>query len=134
MPKRLLKASGVVWDQVKQIYSGVRKLFSWSFVGDIVPDWLLRITVEAVPNALAGDEPEDQIEGAVVMVGWSIFTSLFTGFTTAVIAFFWAIFLLIGILRFSDVGSGAWDRATSTLAPSLPGRGSDGSYGRRRGK
>ncbi|WP_135306364.1 hypothetical protein [Haloarcula amylovorans] len=134
MPKRLLKAPKFVWRQVSQIASGLRSLFSWSLVKGIVPDWILKITVEAIPKALYGDDPQDQIEGSIILIGWSIATSLFTGGITLAFVLFWGVFLTIGVLRFSDAGSGAWDKTTSLFSPSLPGRGGDGSYGRRRGR
>lgn len=134
MPKRLLKAPRYVWDQVSQIARGVWSLFSWSLVRDLVPDWILKLTVEAIPKALAGDEPRDQIEGSIILIGWSIATSLFTGGVTLVFVLLWGVFLTIGVLRFSDAGTQAWDKATSAGMPSLPGRDSDGSYGRRRGR
>ncbi|MDS0280088.1 hypothetical protein NDI85_20080 [Halomicroarcula sp. S1AR25-4] len=134
MPKRLLKPVKTGWKQSKQIAGGIRDLLSWEFVSDLVPDWLLRITVEAVPKALYGDTPEDQIEGSVILIGWTIGTSLIWGWFTVAFVLFWGAFLTIGILRFSDIGSGAWEKTTSLLSPSLPGRGGDGSYGRRRGR
>lgn len=132
MLKRLLKLPGYVWTQLMQIVAGLRELFSWSFVDDVVPDWFLRITVEALPMALAADEPKDQIEGSVILIGWALATSLVTGLATAVFVAVWGVFLLIGIARLSDAGSGTWDTVTSFLSPSLPGRDSDGHFGRRK--
>ncbi|WP_276257228.1 hypothetical protein [Halomontanus rarus] len=118
-----------VLKQFGQIFSGL-----WSFVREakletFVPEWLLRLTVHAIPKALWGDTPEDQIEGSIILIGWSIATSLFTGFLTAGFVLFWGLFLMIGIVRFSDWGSSTWSRVTS---PSLPGKGSGGSYKTRR--
>lgn len=134
MPKRLLKPFTFAANQVGQIYRGVRSLVSWTFARDIIPDWILKITVEAIPDAFWGDTPREQIRGSIILIGWSIATSLFTGGVTAVFVIFFSIFLAIGIVRFSSVGSGAWDSLTSFTTPSLPGRGDDGSYGRRRGR
>ncbi|WP_247005185.1 hypothetical protein [Halosolutus gelatinilyticus] len=115
--------------QVGQIASGL-----WSFVRTVrletfIPEWLLRLTIYAIPKAIAGKTPEDQIEGSIILIGWSIATSLFTGFLTIGFVLFWGIFLGIGIVRFSDWGSAAWDRKPSI---SLPGKGSDGRYKTRR--
>lgn len=125
MPKRLLKAP-------IQIYAGLRDLFSWSFVEGLVPEWFLRITIEAVPKAFWGETGQDQIEGAIILIGWSIATSLFTGGVTVVFVGFFAIFLVIGIWRLSDFGEGAWDSVTGLGTSSLPGVGKGGRYRRRK--
>lgn len=112
--------------QVGQILSGLWNYVREDFALDtFIPEWFLRLTVYAIPNALIGQSPEEQIEGSLILIGWSIATSVFTGFVTAFFVFFWAIFLLIGILRLSDWGSSAWSRTTSV---SLPGKGSGGRY------
>lgn len=118
--------------QIGQIISGL-----WSYVRNdfqletFIPEWFLRLTIYAIPNALFGKTPQDQIEGSVILIGWSIATSVFTGFVTVFFVFFWGFFLLIGIIRFSDWGSSAWSRSTSI---SLPGKGRGGRYRTRKRK
>lgn len=123
------------WTALQQVFQIVTGL--WSYVREdfrldtFIPDWLLRITVYAIPAAVLGDTPEEQIEGSIILIGWSIATSLFTGFLTAGFVAFWSVFLFIGLVRFSDWGSAAWNRTTSV---SLPGRGSQGRYTTRKRK
>lgn len=127
----LLLLPWTILKQMGQMAGGIWTYATEDFDLDaFVPEWIQRITIDALPKAVAGDDPEDQIEGALILIGWSIATSLFSGFITVGFVFFWGIFLVIGIARYSDWGSAAWNRATS---PSLPGRGSDGSY-RTRGR
>lgn len=132
MPERILAPFKYIGKQFGQMYRGVRSLVSREFVRDLVPDWILKLTVEAVPNALWGETPRDQIHGSIILMGWGIATSAFTGGATVVFVWFWSLFFWIGVIRYSDLGSGAWDKLTSVTRPELPGRGSDGSYGRRR--
>ncbi|QIO25432.1 hypothetical protein [Haloarcula sp. JP-L23] len=134
MPKRLLKPFSWAKKQLGQMYRGVRKLWSWSFLRDLVPDWILKLTVEAVPDALWGETPRDQINGSIILMGWGIATSAFTGGATVAFVWFWSIFFWIGVIRFSSAGSSAWKKLTSVGRPSLPGRDGDGRYGRRRGR
>lgn len=116
--------------QVGQIVSGLWRYVRRDFdLETFIPEWFLRLTLYAIPNALFGSTPQDQIEGSVILIGWSIATSLFTGFLTAGFVVFWSVFLFIGIVRFSDWGSSAWGRVTS---PSLPGKGRGGQYSTRR--
>lgn len=111
--------------QFAQIVGGLWKYATEDFsIDTFIPEWLLRLTLYAIPNALFGDTPQDQIEGSVILIGWSIATSVFTGFVTAVFVLFWGVFLIIGIVRFSDWGSAAWSK-TSSLTP---GKGSGGRY------
>lgn len=119
--------------QVGQMASGL-----WKYVTreaeleTFVPAWFLRITLHAIPKAIAGDEPQDQIEGSIILIGWSIATSLFTGGATVVFVVFWAFFLFWGVFRFSEWGESAWSSATSVTG-SLPGKSSTGKY-RTRGR
>lgn len=130
---RLLKPFKWVGKQFGQMYRGLRRLVNWSFAKDLVPDWILKLTVEAIPDALWGDTPRDQIHGSIILMGWGIFTSAFTGGATIFFVWFWSLFFWVGVIRFSSAGSSAWDKLSALTSPSLPGRGSDGSYSRRRG-
>jgi hypothetical protein len=104
----------------------------WEFAHEFdptayLPEWLLRLTIYALPAALMADEPKDQIEGALIMMGWGIIWSLLGPFATALWVLAWSPFLLIGILRLSDAGDNAWDSATGWM----PGVSADGSYSTR---
>lgn len=130
---RILDFFAWLWRQLGMIWEGLKSLATWSFAKDLIPDWILKITVLAIPEALWGETPKKQIHGSIILIGWSIVTSLFTGWLTLGFVLFWSIFLFIGILRFSSAGAGVWDSVTSILGGGLPGRGSDGSYSRRKG-
>jgi hypothetical protein len=129
--KFLVMLPVTVLQQFGQIASGL-----WKYIREdaelstFIPEWVLRLTVHAIPKAIAGETPQDQIEGSIILIGWSIATSLFTGGTTAVFVLFWGFFLFWGTARFSDWGEAAWSRGTSV---SMPGKDSAGRY-RTRGR
>lgn len=97
---------------------------------NFLPDWLLDLTVRAIPRAFGLGTPEEQVTSSIILIGWSIGTSLFTGGVTAVFVIFWLFWLAIGVLRWSE-----WfgDKYDSIRSGSLPGMGSNGRYGIRRG-
>lgn len=119
--------------QFRQIYDGVSNyVTNEAELDTFIPEWFLKLTVHAIPNALCGETPAKQIEGSVILMGWGFFTSAFTGGATIVFVWFWSLFFWAGLIRYSDWGSAAWEKTTSASI-SLPGRGSDGSY-RTRGR
>ncbi|WP_135823081.1 hypothetical protein [Halostella litorea] len=85
-----------------------------------IGNFLYSVTVTAAINALTADDPDDQVTGALIMIWWSFWTSLFTGFVTAVFILFWLGFLFWGVFRWSDAGDQAWNRITPDWSPSLP--------------
>lgn len=119
--------------QAGQIAGGI-----WKYVtrdaelSTFVPDWLLKLTIEAIPKAFAGDTPQDQIEGSIILIGWSIATSLFTGGVTLFFVLVFGFFLMIGLFRFSDWGSSAWDKVSSPSIPDAPDGPKRGSTRKRR--
>ncbi|SDL08939.1 hypothetical protein [Natronorubrum texcoconense] len=112
------------------ILKNARQYANKASLDDFVPEWLLRYTIYAPPNAILGETPEKQVEGSIIMMIWSVKTGLFTGGVTAIFVFFWGIFLMIGVLRWSDWFGSRYDTARSTL---IPGMGGNGSYKIRRG-
>jgi len=105
----------------------------WEFVFEFdfrayIPDWLLRLTLWAFPNAVAGEEPKDQLEGVLIVMGWGIFASIIGPWGTAFWMLLWSPFLFIALFRLSDVGNSIWKDATG----SLPGLSGDGSYSTRK--
>lgn len=122
-----------IFRQLGQMRSGLwRYATEEAELETFIPEWFLRITVYAIPNAIAGETPGKQIEGSIILMGWGIFTSAFTGGATIVFVWFWSLFFWMGVFRYSDWGSSLWQKTTSASA-SLPGRGSNGSY-RTRGR
>ncbi|USZ73793.1 hypothetical protein [Natronosalvus halobius] len=112
------------------IIKNARKFIGEVSLSDFLPDWFLDLTVRALPQALGFGTAEEQVKGSIILIGWSIFTGLFTGLVTAVFVFFWGIFLLIGILRWNEWFGNKYDRAKSA---SLPGMKKSGKYRIRRG-
>ncbi|ELY68830.1 hypothetical protein [Natrinema versiforme] len=97
---------------------------------DFLPDWFLDLTIRALPRAFGFGTPEEQVTSSIILIGWSIATSLFTGGVTAVFVLFWLFWLSIGVLRWSDWFGDKFDSARSSI---IPGMGSSGRYRVRRG-
>lgn len=111
------------------IIQNARRYIDDQSLTTFIPDWLLDLTVRALPRALGFGTPDEQVTGAIVLIGWSIATGVFTGGVTVIFVAFWSFWLMIGILRWSDWFSKRYDSARSSA---IPGLGANGRYKIRR--
>jgi len=112
------------------IINNARQFVSEQSPDNFIPEWILDLTIRAVPRAFGFGTADEQVESSIILIGWSIATSLFSGGVTLVFVIFWGFWLTIGILRWSDWVGEKYD---SVRSGSLPGMGSNGSYRIRRG-
>ena len=118
---------GATGTQFGQMFRGVVGYAKGAELESFIPEWILKLTLYAIPHALWGETPAEQIEGSIILMGWGVFTSAFTGGATIVFVWFWSLFFWVGVLRYSDWGSSFWTNLTS-FSFSRPGIGRDGSY------
>ena len=83
--------------------------------------FLYSATLGAAIDALSASDPDEQISGALWMIGWSVATSLFSGGFTLLVGAFWSIFLFIGVARYSDDGEAFWKRIQPDIGMFIPG-------------
>lgn len=62
-------------------------------------------TLGSVPDAFGINGPDAQVRGSLILIAWSISTSMFTGLVTAVFVILWLATLSVGFFRWSKPGS-----------------------------
>lgn len=92
------------------------------------------LTFGALGDMLFADNGKDRIEGTLILMAGSLWTSLLGPWVTAGVILALMPFLFLGIFQTTDVGGKVVDGATSKVPSSLPGRGGDGSYSTRSGR
>ncbi len=115
-PKFIMAATKAALKDIKQIASGAKDYAREGTLTAEIGNWFYSVTVEAANNALSAEDPDDQVTGAIIMILWSIGTSLFTGLVTVGFVLFWSIFLFIGVSRWSDDGDRAWKWLTPDIS------------------
>lgn len=121
---------GWIYRQLTGIIRNGRS-YAESAVSEYLEKYVLRFSVYAVPRAFGFGTADEQVEGSIILIGWSIATSLFTGLATVGFVLFWLIFLTIGVLRWSPYGSNMWStlqQKTPGSAGSVPGLGRGGRF------
>ncbi|WP_227134587.1 hypothetical protein [Halorubellus salinus] len=106
-----------------QMKDGLREFIGEGVLVGKLADLLYSTTLGAAIDALGAEDPDDQITGSVIMISWSIGTSIFTGGFTLLFVLVWGFFLAMGVFRYSDDGERAWDNHAPDIDVDIPGTG-----------
>jgi hypothetical protein len=123
LPRFFVAATSAAVKDLKQIASGANEYARKGSLTAAISKRIYSVTVKAAIDALSADDPDDQVTGSVIMMGWSYATSLFTGWATVGFILFWSIFFWWGVARWSDDGERAWDWLTPDISLSMPSLG-----------